>query len=73
MEFERAKYLLNEALEADERKRFADALNMYSQAVEVLLKVVGNLRVLNIFKRNESNDGAFRKKVESLAKQALDR
>uniref|UniRef100_A0A0R3WKU9 Calpain catalytic domain-containing protein n=1 Tax=Hydatigena taeniaeformis TaxID=6205 RepID=A0A0R3WKU9_HYDTA len=62
MEVERAKCLLNEALEADEQENSADALNLYSQAIEILLKV-----------RNETSDRAFREKVERLAKQALDR
>ncbi|EUB64358.1 Calpain-7 [Echinococcus granulosus] len=62
MEVERAKCLLNEALEADEQDNTVDALNLYSQAIEVLLKV-----------RNETNDRAFREKVERLARQALER
>lgn len=41
MEFERAKCLLSEALEADEQANYEDALTMYKQAVEILLKVVG--------------------------------
>lgn len=40
MEFERAKCLLNEALEADEQKNYEDALSLYKQSVEILLKVV---------------------------------
>ncbi|KAL5962415.1 Calpain-7 [Taenia solium] len=62
MEVERAKCLLNEALEADEQGNAVDALSLYSQAIEVLLKV-----------RNEANDQTFREKVGRLAKQALDR
>ncbi|VDK38637.1 unnamed protein product [Taenia asiatica] len=62
MEVERAKCLLNEALEADEQGNAADALGLYSQAIEVLLKV-----------RNEAKDQTFREKVERLAKQALER
>lgn len=47
MEVERAKCLLNEALEADEQGNAADALNLYSQAIEVLLKVVSAFRIQN--------------------------
>ena len=72
MEFECAKYLLTEALEADEKKNFAVAFNMYSQAVEILLKVVG-IYIRYMLKRNASNEQTFRNKVERLAKQALDR
>ncbi|VDD76171.1 unnamed protein product [Mesocestoides corti] len=39
MEVERAKCLLGEALEADEQGNITDAINLYSQAVEILLKV----------------------------------
>uniref|UniRef100_A0A5K3FHV0 Calpain catalytic domain-containing protein n=1 Tax=Mesocestoides corti TaxID=53468 RepID=A0A5K3FHV0_MESCO len=62
MEVERAKCLLGEALEADEQGNITDAINLYSQAVEILLKV-----------RNESTEETFRKKINQLATQALER
>ncbi|VDO03311.1 unnamed protein product [Rodentolepis nana] len=61
-EFERAKCLLDEGLQEDERENYVDALALYTESVEILLKVC-----------NGATDQAFREKVEKLAAQALDR
>ncbi|BHF63102.1 calpain 7 [Sparganum proliferum] len=62
LEYERAKCILNEACEADGAKCVDEAVALYTQAIELLLKI-----------HSRSSDASFKERVNKLATQALER
>lgn len=59
---ERATFLLNQAFDEDESENHKEAVELYSEAVELFLKI-----------RSNTSDKALQAKVEKMAKSALDR
>ncbi|XP_014780312.1 calpain-7 [Octopus bimaculoides] len=62
LDLERAAFLVQQAFEEDEKENKEEAVELYTQAVELCIKV-----------RQETNDSSLQERVINLAKQALDR
>ncbi|GFO06594.1 calpain-7 [Plakobranchus ocellatus] len=61
-DLERAGFLLSEALDEDEQGNLNEAIDLYSEAVDVCLQI-----------RNSNPDTKMRERVTKMAEQALDR
>lgn len=61
-EFERAKFCLVEALELDENGQEDEAVDLYTEAVELCIKA-----------KNETTDDKLKQKLSKVARQALER
>ena len=62
LNLERATFLLNQAFDEDESENHKEAVELYSEAVELFIKI-----------RSNTSDKTLQAKVEKMAKQALDR
>ncbi|CAC5410761.1 CAPN7 [Mytilus coruscus] len=62
LNLERATFLLNQAFDEDESENLKEAVELYSEAVELFLKI-----------RSNTSDKSLQAKVEKMAKNALDR
>lgn len=61
-ELERATFLIKQAFEEDDQGNKQEAIDLYTEAVELCLKI-----------RNETSDKTLQERVKKLASQALDR
>ncbi|XP_076439397.1 calpain-7-like [Babylonia areolata] len=61
-DLERARFLLSEALDEDEKGDLDDAVDLYTQAVELCIQI-----------RDSTDDATLKTKVTKMAKEALDR
>ncbi|KAL5006400.1 hypothetical protein ScPMuIL_015206 [Solemya velum] len=61
-DLDRAQFLLRQAFEEDENKNTQEAIELYSQSVELFIKI-----------RSETSDPKLQDNVTKMAKQALDR
>ncbi|XP_067649573.1 calpain-7-like [Haliotis asinina] len=61
-DLERAQFLLHQAFDEDENDNKEDAVELYSEAVEMFIKI-----------RNDATDSSLQAKVTKMATQALDR
>ncbi|RUS82963.1 hypothetical protein EGW08_009300 [Elysia chlorotica] len=61
-DLEKAGFFLSEALDEDEQGNINEAIDLYSEAVQLCLKL-----------RNSSSDAKMKEKVTKMAEQALDR
>ncbi|PVD29464.1 hypothetical protein C0Q70_08715 [Pomacea canaliculata] len=62
VDLERARFLLSEALDEDEKGNIQDAIDLYTEAVELCIKI-----------RDSTDDNSLKAKVTKMAKEALDR
>ncbi|KAK7109473.1 calpain-7-like [Littorina saxatilis] len=62
IDLERARFLLTEALDEDEKGDMQDAIDLYTEAVELCIKI-----------RDSTEDNSLKTKVTKMATEALDR